>query len=260
MNGQRTIMKKIHLSMLLAASLSALAIAYSFHSKNNTVMLQEKSAAAGFAVVELFTSEGCSSCPPADEAIAKLLDQHMANVYILSFHVDYWNKLGWKDPFSQALFSERQREYAQALSLQRIYTPQVVVNGRTEFVGSDTKKLQAAVETGLRGEANPALDITVKRAGNTLDVTYNTTEKNGLINLALVEPEATTVVKRGENGGRTLHHVNIVRSFRTAEASATGHLSLQIPEELAHMPLQLIAYTQSNKSLKITSAVKKALP
>ena len=223
-------------------------------------MQPEKSAATGFAVVELFTSEGCSSCPPADEAVAKLLDQQIDNVYILSFHVDYWNKLGWKDPFSEAQFTERQNKYAQVLSLQSIYTPQVVVNGRTEFVGSNTKKLQAAVENGLRGEANPGLNISVKRAGNTLDVTYNTTEKNALINFALVEPEATTVVKRGENGGRTLHHVNIVRSFRTAEAIATGHLSLQIPEELAHMPLQLMAYTQTAGSFKITSAVKKALP
>ena len=251
---------KIVSLLLVVTAASAIALVYSFSFKTSGVHEPKGAASAGFAVVELFTSEGCSSCPPADEVIAKLLGQQMANVYILSFHVDYWNKFGWRDPFSKALFSERQNKYAQALSLESVYTPQVVVNGRTEFVGSDTKKLQAAVENSLHGAAGPDLDITIKRSGNSLDVAYTTSEKNSLINIALVQPEATTVVKRGENGGRTLHHVNIVRAFRAAKATANGRLAFEIPEELAHTPLQLMAYTQSNGSFKITGAIQKTLP
>lgn len=251
---------KIVSLLLLLTAASAIALVYSFSFKTSGVHNPKRADSAGFAVVELFTSEGCSSCPPADEAVAKLLNQNMTNVYILSFHVDYWNKLGRKDPFSEALFSERQDKYAQALSLQSIYTPQVVVNGSTEFVGSDTKKLQAAVENSLHGAAGPGLDTNIKRSGNSLDVAYSTSEENSLINLALVQPETTMVVKRGENGGRTLHHVNIVRAFRTADATASGHLSIEIPAELAHMSLQLMAYTQTNGNFNITSAVKKALP
>src|SRR5476651_2422634 len=98
-----------------------------------------------FAVVELFTSEGCSSCPPADEAIAKLQKESNGKpVYILAFHVDYWNRLGWKDVFSNADYSERQNEYAKYLRLESVYTPQVVVNGKKEFVGSEESTLQSS--------------------------------------------------------------------------------------------------------------------
>src|SRR4051812_5679316 len=86
---------------------------------------------SGFAVVELFTSEGCSSCPPADEAVANLLASYSANVYVLGFHVDYWNNLGWKDAYSSAGYSQRQQKYGSILHLSSIYTPQAIVNGST---------------------------------------------------------------------------------------------------------------------------------
>lgn len=97
----------VSLIVLVIAS----ALLYSFGCKSNASPQVQK-ADAGFAVVELFTSEGCSSCPPADAAVATLLSKRAANVYVLSFHVDYWNRLGWNDPFSQAAFSARQRTYA----------------------------------------------------------------------------------------------------------------------------------------------------
>ncbi len=105
----------------------------------------------GFAVVELFTSEGCSSCPPADELVARIQKEYKDQpVYILAFHVDYWNRLGWRDVFSNAGYSARQSEYAKYLNLPQVYTPQIVVNGKKEFVGSEEGTLRDAIKNSLQ--------------------------------------------------------------------------------------------------------------
>jgi len=105
--------------------------------------------ATGFAVVELFTSEGCSSCPPADEILAKIAREYPDNVYVLGFHVDYWDRLGWRDIYSSADYTHRQQKYAQLFNLNSIYTPQAIVNGKHEFVGSNESSLRSAIEEGL---------------------------------------------------------------------------------------------------------------
>src|SRR6185369_6535980 len=104
---------------------------------------EKKTGAAlpGIAVVELFTSEGCSSCPPADDALAAADKAYTGHVYVLGFHVDYWDRLGWKDPFSNASWTERQNRYAGKFDLTSIYTPQAVVNGTTQFTGSEKNRL-----------------------------------------------------------------------------------------------------------------------
>jgi hypothetical protein len=104
----------------------------------------------GFAVVELFTSEGCSSCPAADELAIALSKEYTGNVYFLGYHVDYWNYIGWKDRFSAADHTELQRQYASAFRLNSIYTPQVVINGKREFVGSDQTRLRRRSWKNLR--------------------------------------------------------------------------------------------------------------
>jgi hypothetical protein len=178
----------------------------------------------------------------------------------LSFHVDYWNRLGWKDPFSQAAFSARQRKYAQAFSLESIYTPQVVVNGKLEFVGSDATKLNDAVENGLNNEVPSGLKISTSKTGNTVTVTYTFSKPHAaLLNIALMQPNATTIVKRGENSGKTLHHVNIVRAFHTVDVKENGYLTIEIPAELSGIPLQVIAYTQSKESYAVSGADQKNL-
>src|SRR5476649_2001101 len=112
----------------------AAIITQAFIKDKKTVSPENK----GFAVIELFTSEGCSSCPPADALVAKVQKESADKpVYILAFHVDYWNRLGWKDAFSSAEYSYRQSQYARWLKLSSVYTPQIVVNGHTEFVGSE---------------------------------------------------------------------------------------------------------------------------
>ncbi len=122
----------------------------------------ETKAAQGFAVVELFTSEGCSSCPPADEAVADIAKQNKSNVFILGYHVDYWNYLGWKDMYSSSAYSNRQKQYASVFQLNSIYTPQIVVNGKTEFVGSDKNKLQQTITKELNNNIAKPFDASAK--------------------------------------------------------------------------------------------------
>lgn len=258
---QNCMEKKTALSVfLLITAALAVALVYSFSNKRQATPQAKTGIQPGFAVVELFTSEGCSSCPPADEAVAKLLNQDMANVYILSFHVDYWNRLGWNDPFSKAQFSARQRAYAKTFSLESIYTPQVVVNGSVQFVGSDVKKLNASVENGLQKEAASDLKISTRRKDSTITVTYTFSKPHaGLLHVALVQPQAITDVKRGENGGKTLRHVNVVSVFQTVDVTGNGHLTLEIPSALSGMPLHVIAYTQSKENYSISGAAEQTL-
>src|SRR5664279_1257987 len=113
----------------------------------------------GFAILELFTSEGCSSCPAAEDVFAEIARENNKDVYILEFHVDYWDNLGWKDPFSNAVYSDRQRQYARFLALQSIYTPQAIVNGSTELVGSDKARLQKIIEEELNKKGPSNINI-----------------------------------------------------------------------------------------------------
>lgn len=215
---------------------------------------------AGFAVVELFTSEGCSSCPAADKLIAELAASKKENVYILSYHVDYWNRLGWADPFSKPEFSARQKKYASKFSSESVYTPQVVVNGSTEFVGSDKSKLNGAITNSLQNEKGSDVTMNISRNNNLVVVSYDIKEANKvLLNIALVQPEATTMVKKGENGGRTLHHVNIVRFLQTMDAKGTGNITVQIPQELINKKLDMVVFTQAKSNLKMLGADKKTI-
>ncbi|MBA3673525.1 MAG: DUF1223 domain-containing protein [Chitinophagaceae bacterium] len=214
-----------------------------------------KGVSKGFAVVELFTSEGCSSCPPADAAIATLLNKHIDKTYILSFHVDYWNRLGWKDVFSKQEYSARQQDYARSLSLQGVYTPQVIVNGTNEFVGSDENSLNKFISNGINNGSESNIKITAIRKNNFIEIHYDITgDQTLLLNSAIILPEATTQVKRGENGGRTLHHVNIVKEFKVSEAKGSGDLRMEISNELIEKPLKIIVYTQTKQNLKILGA------
>ena len=240
------------LTLLVVVSITLLSFVLLTNLNKQTPV---KTAKEGFAVVELFTSEGCSSCPSADAVIAKLLAKDIDAVYILSYHVDYWNRLGWKDEFSDSKFSERQQQYARNLSLEGVYTPQVVVNGTTEFVGSNEAALNNAISMGTNNGTKSNLKFSAARKSNIVIVSYNITGKETvLLNTAVVLPEAETKVKRGENGGKTLHHVNIVSNLKVAEVKGSGELSIEIPAQLIGKPIKIIAYTQSKQSLKVLGA------
>jgi hypothetical protein len=162
-------------------------------------------------VVELFTSEGCSSCPPADALLAELVGR--PDVLALSFHVDYWDRLGWKDPFSSPDATQRQQSYADLLGLATVYTPQMVVDGRWQAVGSDRSEVEQALGSARRNREGVPMALAVDngRARITLGPGGNGVAGNLL--LIGFDRRHATAVSRGENGGRTLSHVDVVRSI-----------------------------------------------
>ncbi|MES2112408.1 MAG: DUF1223 domain-containing protein [Bacteroidota bacterium] len=123
---------------------------WTFTSVKSKKLTKTGTPGKGFAVIELFTSEGCSSCPSADALVARVEKEATDKpVYILAYHVDYWNRLGWKDAFTSPEYSARQSQYADWLNLSSVYTPQIVVNGRKEFVGSEEGTLRNAIKSDL---------------------------------------------------------------------------------------------------------------
>ncbi|WP_426324743.1 DUF1223 domain-containing protein [Pedobacter sp. R-06] len=217
-------------------------------------------AKSGFAVIELFTSEGCSSCPSADALLAEIEKENQNKpIYLLAFHVDYWDRLGWKDRFSNAKFSARQNQYADWLSLKTVYTPQVVVNGNKEFVGSEESILRNSIKTALASPSMGNLDISTGKTGNgNLILNYNTNQPTDGYSLAvaLVIAKASNQVLRGENKGKTLSHVQIVTQFETfvLGGKTNGSVNVQMNQVNGEQPTELIAFLQNNKTGKITVA------
>lgn len=215
----------------------------------------------GIAVVELFTSEGCSSCPSADELVARIQkEDNDKPVYILAFHVDYWNRLGWKDVFSSADYSKRQNDYANYLNLQSVYTPQIVVNGKTEFVGSQEGTLRNAIRASL--DKTPAAQLTLTATGFNqskaiINYSIEGVEKNSVLLLAAVQKSAQTRVERGENGGHTLSHVQIVRKLQTVNLnSKSGLVEMTLPHGFNSQNWEMIGILQNTINGTITGASK----
>jgi hypothetical protein len=164
-------------------------------------------------LLELFSSEGCSSCPPADTLLDKLEQtQPVPGVHIiaLEFHVDYWNRLGWTDPFSNAEYSERQRAYSQAMKKSNVYTPQMVVDGAAEFVGSS----EASALKALAAAATVSSPVTLRaeRIDDSVNIQVAPAAQPLNVYLARTERGLATQVPSGENAGKTLHHAPVVRS------------------------------------------------
>jgi len=181
--------------------------------------------AAAPVVVELFTSQSCSSCPPADALLAEL-SRTRSDILALDFHVTYWDRTGWKDRYSLPQATERQRRYAGLLGQEGMYTPQVVVGGRHQAVGSD----RAAVLAAIAAAAGPAVPLRLARdaAGLVLDVGAG--PGAGTLLLVGFDPSHTTRVAGGENGGRTLTEVNVVRAIAPAGAWHGGAATLHLPQ------------------------------
>lgn len=191
--------------------------------RSGSGMAKEK-AGAGVAaspvIVELFTSEGCSSCPSADAVLAKLEKQSGTPIIALGLHVDYWNRLGWADPFSSKQFSDRQNEYAQAFRTDSVYTPQMVVDGQAEFVGSDEGRADSAIATAARRpKAKVSLAVQAGAAQGSrfaLSASIGVLPsgiKSGEVFAALTESGLSSQVARGENAGRHLAHASVVRTL-----------------------------------------------
>jgi hypothetical protein len=214
---------------------------------------------SGFAVLELFTSEGCSSCPPADELLAELARHHGADsVYALSFHVDYWNSLGWRDPFSDESFSQRQESYARALNEDGVYTPQLVVNGRAQTVGSRGAAVRGLIARALQKPSHvaPAIELTARQGSSSVQTRHRVTGAPAGAKLALlvVQRLARSVVTRGENSGQTLLHANVVRSLSTV--SADGATALELPSDLNAADAFVVALLQDPSTREIFAAAR----
>jgi hypothetical protein len=214
-------------------------------------------------IIELFTSQGCSSCPAADKNLTEILlraKKEGRPVYGLSFHVDYWNYIGWKDPYSSKGFTARQRQYGEQMNLRSIYTPQMIVNGSQEFVGSNESESKSAVEVAMKQKPIYTISISNLTAANgklSFHYSLDKMPNNEIINIAIVERETENYVPRGENSGRKLHHNNVVRSFVTNPSKQRQDVELNLPE----MNLQkasIIVYLQ-NKEWQVVGAVAKEL-
>jgi hypothetical protein len=221
-------------------------------------------------LVELFTSEGCSSCPPADELLANLQQQQPvegAEIITLSEHVDYWNHLGWADPFSSARFSERQTAYATHFGGNSIYTPQMIVDGQDEFVGSNVSAARDSIAKAARlSKALVIIDLQKPKPADPAVIQVTVTINNldgdskGVADvfLALAESGLRSSVQRGENKGRNLTHTSVVRKLDvigTINTNAASTFTAQQRVTLAHSwnreQLRAVVFAQSRRNLRV---------
>lgn len=213
----------------VAKTIAAAIVASGLSAGGGSALAQETKA-----VVELFTSQGCSSCPPADELLAEYADRD--DVLALSLPVDYWDYLGWKDTLASPEHTQRQRAYANARGDMQVYTPQVVVNGVKHVVGSDERAIDAAIDSA--SERLP-IPITMTPGTDSTTVTIgpsnNPDLKKGMIWLALYDEPVTVPIARGENTGRTIVYTNVVRKLRPIAMWTGEEMTVELPtSELVH--------------------------
>ncbi len=213
-------------------------------------------------VVELFTSEGCSSCPPADQLLFRLEQQPVPNadIILLGEHVDYWDQLGWRDRFSSSRFTDRQTLYANHFRIDGPYTPQMVVNGRAEFVGNDSDKALREI-TRASQASGPVPHIQITRQQDRLHVTVASAAARPFnVLCAITERDLTTKVGGGENGGHELHHTAVVRQLTKLGATRDGHFESDVPLKLSSdwrpENLHAVVFLQNGSSGEITGATQ----
>jgi hypothetical protein len=255
-------LRRTHFALAIAVACLAFA----------TLQLQAQARTAAQrrpVLVELFTSEGCSDCPPADELLGKLDTLQFvpgAEAIVLSEHVTYWNHQGWRDPFSFDQMTERQAKYAQHFNLKDVYTPQIVVDGAEQLVGNDPAKLGSAV---ARAAAMPKLDLTIEEVhpaanGAIIFSVHAAPGAQATLVAAIAENATSSHVARGENAGRTLHHVAVVRVLKDFGA-AGDHRTLELAganltaAEKAGAPLRLIVFLVNRKNGQVVGVAEQAL-
>jgi hypothetical protein len=226
-------------------------------------------------LVELFTSEGCSSCPPADALLRTLADtQPIAGAAIIALgqHVDYWDRLGWKDRFSSAALTARQQQYGRSFNIDAIYTPQMVVDGREEFVGSDAGRAHRAIGKALsvpHAVLSIALELTapdrVAVTVTTLDVPDLSRGDHAETVIAVTEDHLRSDVRSGENRGRLLTHAAVVRELRVIRGTAmvpepSARSEVTIAPDWQREQLNVVAFIQERSSRRVLGAAAVPLP
>jgi hypothetical protein len=215
----------------------------------------------GFAVVEMFTSQGCNSCPPAEELLSEIerdARDRGQNVFGLGFHVDYWDDLGWPDQFADAAYTARQEAYARAFGTRGLYTPQMVVNGTVEFVGSDRRRAAAAIMSAVASAGTTPLALSIANVGSDrvmVDYRAERPPERAMLHVAVVERGLDSDIARGENAGRTLRQDNVVRAFRSVGLDAgRGQVELATPPDLDPRNASVVGYVQENGERAIVGA------
>jgi hypothetical protein len=258
---------------MLTTTIGALVIGALAVSVDGTA--QTRRVAQAPVLVELFTSQGCSSCPPADKLLSALRsDPQMAGRVIpLAFHVDYWNRIGWEDPFSSAEWTGRQQRYARALGNgSRVYTPQLVVNGREDCVGSNQGDVRSRVGTALQGPALGRVSLAAAPAGEAVTVRVEAAvagaglERDLDVLVALYENGLVTEVGSGENARRTLRNDYVVRRLRkafvlspAAGSRQAGEVTLPLDRAWKRANLGVVAFLQDPATLAVHGAAVQPL-
>jgi hypothetical protein len=216
-------------------------------------------------LAELFTSEGCSSCPPADALLGTLRQEFATagfEVIPLGLHVDYWNSLGWRDRFSAAEFSGRQEQYARALGTDGPYTPQLVIDGRAEFVGSDRARARSAIVEAAGRPQAAGIELSIDTSGK-LMVKASSAKDGAAVMLAITEDNLATKVGAGENNGRELRHAAVVRELRRLGAIQNGNFESSVPlameKDWKPADLRAVVFVQQGSAGEVLGAASVPL-
>lgn len=254
------------LAVLAVAFLSLVLVLRHAHSQSEPT---NANLPVRTVVVELFTSEGCSSCPPADALLDKLdRERRIGNAEIVALeeHVDYWDHQGWRDPFSSTQWTERQQDYAASFRNDGVYTPQMVVDGRAEFVGSSQSRARTAIAEAVRepkAEVRLMSDLANGKARVSIDVKMLPAPQSqkAEVWLAVTETGLHSNVMHGENAGEDLHHAAVVRSLRKVGEAALNHevaysggQDVQLDPTWKKENLRLVAFVQDAKTRHILGA------
>ncbi|HWE23467.1 MAG TPA: DUF1223 domain-containing protein [Myxococcales bacterium] len=212
-------------------------------------------------LIELFTSEGCSSCPPADALLAKLVrEQPVEGVEILALseHVDYWDSLGWRDPYSSPVFTRRQEAYGSLMNRVNIYTPQAIVDGRTDVLGTDERAIRKA-SSAAAAQSHGTIDG--RRSAKSLHLDAAVPAHRGAdVFLAAVDDPPPARVERGENAGRTLSHVRVVRVLKQIGKLDQANASFDVDLDAHLQQLRLVAFVQERTTGRVLAAGTWAAP
>jgi hypothetical protein len=247
------------LGMFIVLLLTTMSL---INSIDNQAVSNVSAVVKPMVVMELFTSQGCSSCPPADALLADYATSHNEQIIPLSFHVDYWNRLGWTDSFSSSVYSARQQWYSRHIPKATVYTPQLVINGRAEVVGNKKKLVDALVQKELTAKAFASVSIeNITIDNHELSFYYKasniTTEQ--VLNIAVVQKEATTNIRAGENKGIQLSNRNIVRAFNTQVLTNKGSGKINLPVSFKADGYAVVLYVQNKNDLIVSTAAIKDL-
>ena len=219
-------------------------------------------AQSGFALVELFTSQGDETSPVAEEILYRSVATEKKNgskIFVLEYHVDYWNRLGWKDPLSKFQFTRRQENYSRVLAEKELYTPEIVINGIKSFSGTKETTLKAEIKSAL--SLPQQFTFSVRKdslANDTLYVSYSSSkdDQNAVFRLAITEDEITTKVEAGENANKTFVNNYVVRLLHSVDGiKKSTQVKIPVKGIKFNSKIAIVCFVQSKQTMKVLSVV-----